>query len=45
MVSAIETIESAGVGATVVGVEPDALVTVADITRRVGRTNVDEAEP
>lgn len=39
VVSAIETIESAGVGAAVVRVEPDDLVTIADIARRVGRTN------
>ncbi|MFH0914869.1 MAG: hypothetical protein V1912_00270 [bacterium] len=38
VVSAIQTIESAGVGATVVRVEPDDLVTIADIARRTGRT-------
>ena len=39
VVSAIETIESAGVGATVARVEPDDIVTIADIARRVGRTS------
>lgn len=39
VVSAIQTIEGAGVGATVVRVEPDDLVTIADIARRTERTN------
>jgi hypothetical protein len=39
VISAIQTIEGAGVGATVVRVEPDDLVTIADIARRMGRTN------
>jgi len=39
VISAIQTIEGAGVGATVVRVEPDDLVTIADIARRTGRTN------
>lgn len=39
VVSAIQTIESAGVGAVVVRVEPYDLVTIADIARRTGRTS------
>jgi hypothetical protein len=39
VISAIQTMEGAGVGATVVRVEPDELVTIADIARRMGRTN------
>jgi hypothetical protein len=39
VISAIQTIEGAGLGATVVRVEPDELVTIADIARRTGRTN------
>ncbi len=37
--SAIQTIEGADAGATVVRVEPDDLVTLADIARRTRRTN------
>lgn len=39
VISAIETIENAGVGARAVRVEPDDLVSIADIARRAGRTN------
>jgi hypothetical protein len=38
VVSAIETIEGAGVGVRVTRVEPDDLVSIADIARRTGRT-------
>jgi hypothetical protein len=36
--SAIKDVEDAGVGATVVRVEPDDLVTITDIAERLGRT-------
>jgi hypothetical protein len=39
IVSAIDDIETAGVGAAVLRVEPDDLVSIADIARRMGRTN------
>lgn len=39
VISAIHAIERAGVGARVVRIEPDDLVTIADIARRMGRTN------
>ncbi len=39
VVSGIEDVESAGVGARVVRVEPDDLVSIADIARRTGRTD------
>ncbi len=39
VVSAIQTIEKAGVGSRVARVEPDDLVTIADIARRMTRTN------
>jgi predicted DNA-binding transcriptional regulator AlpA len=38
VLSAIADVESAGVGARVVRVEPDELVTMADIARRAGRS-------
>ncbi len=37
--SAIKDVERSGVGATVVRVEPDDLVTVADIAQRLGRSS------
>lgn len=36
--SAIDAIETSGVDATVIRVEPDDLVTIADIARRMART-------
>jgi hypothetical protein len=38
IVSAIDDIETAGVGATVLRVEPDDLVSIGDIAERTGRT-------
>ena len=39
LVSAIDVIETAGVGAVVLRVEPDDLVSLGDIAERTGRTN------
>jgi len=39
VISAVQTIEKAGVGARVVRIEPDDLVTIADVARRMKRTN------
>lgn len=39
IISAITDVESSAIGATVMRVEPDDLVTVADIARRLGRSS------